>query len=38
MTVTCTDNGDWTGGTPVCECNTGYQSATNADGVEICQG
>ena len=40
QTVTCNDNGDWTVPTraPVCECDTGYESATNADGVEICQG
>ena len=39
-TVTCTANGDWIAPTraPVCECDTGYESATNADGVEICQG
>ena len=40
QTVTCNDNGDWTVPTPgpECECDTGYEIATNADGVEICQG
>ena len=37
LTVTCTDSGAWSGGTPVCECDTGYESAT-VNGVEICQG
>ena len=37
LTVACTDSGAWSGGTPVCECDTGYVSTT-VDGVEICQG
>ena len=37
MTVTCTDSGAWSGLTPECECDAGYESAT-VNGVEICQG
>ena len=36
LTVTCNNDGTWSGLTPVCECNTGYVSST-VNGVEICQ-
>ena len=37
LTVTCSSTGSWTGQTPVCECDTGYEAAT-VSGVQICQG
>ena len=37
LTVTCSSTGSWTGQTPVCECDTGYEAAT-VSGVQLCQG
>ena len=37
LTVTCSSTGSWSGQTPVCECDTGYEAAT-VSGVQICQG
>ena len=36
LTVTCSSTGSWTGQTPVCECDSGYEAAT-VSGVQLCQ-
>ena len=36
LTVTCSSTGSWTGQTPVCECDTGYE-ANNGNGGQLCQ-
>lgn len=35
LNVSCNFDGTWSGSTPQCECNSGYQSAT-VNGKQIC--
>ena len=37
LTVTCSSSGIWGGQTPQCQCDSGYQTATE-NGRQICRG
>ena len=37
LNVTCTSSGSWSGETPQCQCDEGYQS-NNISGTQICEG
>ena len=36
LSVSCTSNGNWSGTTPQCQCDTGYHAVTKG-GRKICQ-
>ena len=38
LSVTCSSTGSWSGQTPRCQCDTGYQEITDQSGNRICQG
>ena len=38
LTVSCGSDGCWGSERPTCQCNVGYQMATNADGNQVCNG
>ena len=38
LSVTCEDDGSWSGPEPQCECHEGYREEVNDHGVHFCQG
>ena len=38
LTVSCGSDGCWGSERPTCQCNVGYQMATNTDGNQVCNG
>ena len=36
LDVSCSHTGSWTGGAPLCECDTGYKPST--DAIKMCKG
>ena len=38
LDVMCSSDGYWGSERPTCQCNVGYQTATNGDGNQVCEG
>ena len=38
LDVMCSSDGYWSSERPTCQCNIGYQMATNGDGNQVCEG